>query len=374
MLLIDPNTSDTEQMQALFSGWGWVCVVQHTEEGLSEVLKSERFDVTITEIFSEESKTTAVVSMLVERGQGAPVLVCSAQAQSHQLAPLVALGVVDYVFKPYPSEELHKKITLAAQSTGVHVDAENNDNKKIIDLLILDDMPNVARKLRQYLPPETSVSESTDGPSALALARQETFRTVLMDLEIPKVITRVLLHQLRILQPQAKFVGLCLRNEQASKRVESHGFDGVLYKPFDAADVVDFLHNYFDTQDTLKIQENILTAAPYAGREERLEMHYQRISVLTERSLEGIAAACFSDVILDLTALPPRPSLLPRMVIGLDEKTKKMGLTLRLVGDAELRKVLKSFTDTAAVPFSHTVAEAQQGSTHEQPSNPAAAS
>src|SRR5262249_11908082 len=140
---------------------------------------------------------------------------------------------------------------------------------------------------------------------------------------------------------------------------ELDGYDGCLLKPFQVNNIEDFLLRYFDNQEILFVEDNVLKAGPHAGGDDRVERYYRRLAGLVPPALEKVAAACFDDGILDITNAPLRPDHTPRLLLEVEKQAKNNGLGLRLVGTKEAQTLLKQFSDTAKITFHGSVAEAR---------------
>jgi hypothetical protein len=97
----------------------------------------------------------------------------------------------------------------------------------------------------------------------------------------------------------------------------------------------------------------------FSGKDDRVEKFYGKIIELSRGALEKVAAACFDDVIFDLTAMPLAAERTARAVLEVDKQAKKLGLSLRLAGTPELGKILNGFTDTAKIPYFLNVSAAR---------------
>ncbi len=167
---------------------------------------------------------------------------------------------------------------------------------------------------------------------------------------------------MRLVQPHAAFLALALRTtNNVQEEVRQSGFDGILWKPFNAENLEDFLLRYFDNQEVIGKDDNLLRVAPFKGRESRLAGDFVQVGTLVSRAIDDIAAACFGEVVLDLTGVPSVPEKVARLVIDVRERSAKVGVELRVVGGADLTRTLKELADTADVPIYATVAEAQTG-------------
>jgi CheY-like chemotaxis protein len=198
--------------------------------------------------------------------------------------------------------------------------------------------------------------------SALAACRERVFRVILLDTEIPDVSSPALMRQCRLLQPHAAVLALALRtNETIQAEAKELGFDGVLFKPFNPEGVEDFLMRYFDNQDIIAEDGNVVKVVPFKGREGRLPGYFIQLGSLVGKSTQKVAEACFGELILDVTGLPLILDKVARLVMDTRERAGKMGVELRLVGSPELAKTLKQVVDTADVPVFGSVAEAAAG-------------
>jgi len=292
------------------------------------------------------------------------------------------LGISDYILKPFKPEELRSKVLSVLQGepgvdSVVQADAPGSREavgdgapaasaaqpvNRFVDVLVVDDMENVMKKLRSMLPAHVSMSGFTSAQSALGACREKVFKVVLVDTEIPDVNSAVLAQQIRVLQPHAALVALALRTaNDVTKEVREQGFDDVLFKPFRPETVDDFLLAYFDNQDFLQVEDNVLRMAPFSGRADKVDRFYGRIHAVFPDALEKLAAACYDDVVLDVGTPPLEGDRLPKLVNELAEKSREFGMTLSVVGPAEVRKILSGYTETKDLRFFGSVQEARTG-------------
>jgi CheY-like chemotaxis protein len=221
-------------------------------------------------------------------------------------------------------------------------------------------MENVHKRLRGMLPGHLSMKSFTSAQSALAAARDGVYRVVIVDTEIPDVSSSVLAQQIKVLQPHASFVALALRttNDQ-TKELKEQGFTDVLYKPFTQDHVDDFLVNYFDNQESLTNEDNVLTVAPFTGKPERLERWFGRVGQLFPTVLNKVASACYDSVVVDVAAAPAQGDRLAKLLITVSSQAKDMGMEMTVVGTPEIQKLLAGFEETKGMPFYGSVKEAR---------------
>src|SRR5262249_42711669 len=154
-----------------------------------------------------------------------------------------------------------------------------------------------------------------------SMARERVYRVILVDTEIPDVNSVALMNQIKLLQPHAACIALSLRTvPDAEKQAELDGYDGCLLKPFQMNNIEDFLLRYFDNQEILFVEDNVLKAGPHSGGDDRVERYYRRLAGLVPPALEKVAAACFDDVILDITNAPLRPDHTPRLLLEVEKQ------------------------------------------------------
>ena len=221
-------------------------------------------------------------------------------------------------------------------------------------------MENVAKRLRTMVPEHVTLNNATSAAAALAVCRERVFRIIMVDNDIPDVDSSSLMRQLRVMQPQAAFVALSLRSvTKAQDDAREAGFVGVIFKPFDQTALEEFLLRYFDNQELIATTDNVISITPFKGRENRLPGYFLQVTNLVSKAVEEIAAACYAEVILDISQVPLLPEKTARMVLQLSERTRKVGLEIRLVGSPEVSSNLKQLVETSDLPVFPTVEQAK---------------
>jgi two-component system, cell cycle response regulator len=351
------------------------------EKGL-DALSECLYDLVILDVTMPVMDGPTMLAKMREKGLRTPVLMLTSESKRSIIAACLKLGIDDYIHKPFKPEELRSKVfkalgrpapamgaaaAPAAPPAAAPDQAPSADPtvaappltgtvKTAIDVLVVDDMENVHKKLRTLLPAAITSQSATSAPAALAVCRERHCKVILVDTDIPDVNSIALMNQLRALQGQAVILAMPLRGGgDPEKDAKDKGFDGCMPKPFLPDSVQDFLLKYFASNDMLTAEENVLKVGSYAGKDDRLDRFYGRVLELSRPALEHVAAACFDEAILDLTLMPLSPERTARAVMEVDKQAKKLGLSLRLAGTPELCKLLTAFTETAAIPFYPTV-------------------
>jgi two-component system cell cycle response regulator len=326
-----------------------------------------------------------MLAKMREAGNKTPVLMLTSESKRSIVAEIMKLKIEDYILKPFKNDELKAKILkilkardpniMDALSSAQTVQASagvrktemsiNNESatpgRQFADILVIDDMDNVAKKLRGMLPPHITQMSGLTGQAGLKLARDNTYRVILVDRELPDVPATTLVKQLRVLQPNAACLAMTLRSSNnITKECKDEGFDDVLFKPFGQDAIDDMLQAFFQTTEMLNRQENILTAAAFNGRPERVDRYYQRIGALVKDAVKDIAEACFENVILDACKMPADPSRMAQLITEFDTTAKGYGLAVTLVGPPAIKRVLENFADTKDVRVVETLKEARE--------------
>jgi two-component system, cell cycle response regulator len=221
-------------------------------------------------------------------------------------------------------------------------------------------MENVHKKLKTMVPPHVTVTGAVSASAALTLCRDKVFRVVLVDTDIPDVNSAALMNQLRSLQQHAAFLALPLRTtNDVQKEMQALGFDDVIFKPFDKDSIDDFLIRYFNDQELVVAEENLVKVGAFTGKEDRIDKYFLRVTRLLEENIEKLAAACFDEVIIDLSGAPTKSDKTPRLVLDIKREANKRGVEVKLVAGAEVSALLKKFDETAKMVISPSVPEAR---------------
>jgi DNA-binding response OmpR family regulator/anti-anti-sigma regulatory factor len=349
------------------------------QQGLSKV-GDESYDLIVLDVTMPVLDGPGMLQELRARGDKTPVLMLTSESKRSIVASLMKMGIEDYILKPFKPDELKAKIAKALKMAGpapgdealvkemasiVQAPSASDPKagaggKQFVDILCIDDMENVPKRLRTMIPEHVTLNTATSASAALAVCRERVFRIIMIDNDIPDVDSSSLMRQLRVMQPQAAFVSLSLRSvAKAQDEAREAGFVGVIFKPFDQAALEEFLLRYFDNQELIATNENVISITPFKGKENRLPGYFTQVTTLVSKAVEELAAACYAEVIVDISQVPLLPEKTGRMVMQLAERTKKVGLEIRLVGTAEVQTNLKQLVETADLPVYPTVAEAK---------------
>ncbi len=362
--------------------------VLEAEDGVQglQVLAENTVDLVLLDVTMPNMDGPTMLAKMREGGNKTPVIMLTSESKRTIVAGAMKQGINDYILKPFKPEELRAKVLSVLQgepgadsivSDGGHTPTAAETaatvapsaapagapaGGRFCDVLVVDDMENVHKKLRSMLPPHVSMNAFTSAAQALSACRERVFKVVLIDTEIPDVNSTVLAQQVRVLQPHAAVLALSLRTaNDAAGEVKDQGFDSVLFKPFRPENVDDFMLAYFDNQDFLQVEDNVLKVAPFTGKADRVDRFFRQLHSVYPDALEKVAAACYDEVVLDLGAPPGEADKLAKFVIQVAEKSKEFGMSLSLVGPEPAKKALAGFTETKELRFFPTIQEARAG-------------
>lgn len=355
--------------------------VEQAEDGEKGLARLEEItvDLILLDVTMPVMDGPTMLAKLRERGDKTPVIMLTSESKRTIVSGAVKLGIEDYILKPFKPEELRAKVLKALKLDGTNapiaanaalagpapggspVMAPSDGSRQFIDVLLVDDMENVHKKLRSLLPSNLSFNGSTNARDALQHCQNHVYRVVIIDMVIPDVNSVALMGQLRALQPRAVMVGLALRTaNDATNELKAQGFQDVLFKPFEPEVLEDFVGKFFDVKDLLSIDDNVMSCAAFEGKDDKVDRYYTRLRTLNKEAIEKLASACYEDVIFDTSVMPVRNDKLIRLLIELMKDAKKLGIQIRVVGKPETQKVLSSVQDTAALPFFSSLAKAKE--------------
>jgi len=360
--------------------------VLEAEDGVQglEQLEQTQVDLVLLDVTMPNMDGPTMLQKMRESGNKTPVIMLTSESKRTIVSNAMKLGISDYILKPFKPEELRTKVLSVlqgepgvdqiVQSAAPAAAPEPEQDTmsgatvaptaagRFVDILVVDDMENVQRKLRSMLPNHVSLAGFTSAQSALASCREKVYRVILVDTEIPDVNSQVLGQQIRVLQPHAALLALALRTaNDVTREVKDQGFDDVVFKPFRPDSIDDFLMQYFDNQEFLTVEDNVLKVAPFTGKADKVDRFYGRLNGVFEEALEKVAAACYDEVVLDMGTPPMEGDRLPKFVNSVASKSKEFGMTLSLVGPADLRKALGAYEETKDLKLFASLQDARSG-------------
>lgn len=343
------------------------------EQGLAR-LEEATYDLVLLDVTMPVLDGPGMLDKMRARGDKTPVLMLTSESKRSIVSNVMQMGISDYILKPFKPEELAAKVAKLLGTDGASAPdaggarpaaapaatvSRTVGGRAFVDILAIDDMENVHKKLRSLVPTHLTMAPVNSARAAVQASQEKVFRLILIDIDLPDVAAASLVSQLRSLQPHAGVIALGLRGSDAKERSVADGFDGVLHKPFDQAELDEVVQQYFDNQELVARDDNVLSISAFVGKDDRQERYFERVLGLVTKQLDDIAAACFDEVVVDVSKAPLRPDRLPKFIGAIASSAGGLGLELRLVAGPDMRKLLSSFADTHAVRAYSEVTEAR---------------
>ena len=291
-----------------------------------------------------------------QSGNGTPVIVLTGEVRTSVIGEVLMEGVEDYVLKPVTPAEIRRKVRVVLKLETEEIERPESD------ILLVDPVPVVAKKLKRHLPKDIEIRQAHDFSAAVEACRSYQFKVILVDMQMPEIGGEGLASQLRILQPGTSVFGLYLRDIVTGKAdVLQGGFDGYLFKPFEANRVKELLKSNLgrEVAEPISIEGNKIILNDYPRPKEQRQAYAMRLRQDSVDGLKVVAGACFETLILDMTIPPPREILLGYLVY-LHRACMNIGVTLFVVSDDEVKSLIKTTGDTAALEVYETLSEAEK--------------
>jgi len=334
--------------------------IREAEDGVQGLAELEKgpVDLILLDVTMPVMDGPTMLKELRGRGDRTPVILLTAESKTSIIGGMVQDGVDDYILKPFKPEQLCLKVDKILgprAATGKAAAQEDAPpaayaGKPLEDVLVVDDMENVAKRLRRLLPAHMKISSSVDGGGAVILCKERLFRAILVDNEMPDVDAQSLVNQLRALQPNAAMVLMIMKNADNKAIIARQlGCASYLDKPFDADGVEKLLSDYFESRDYITVDDNVLTVSAWAGRSRQFSEGYRKISDLIGEEIDKAAAACFESIVVDMSNVEDSPRIVNVLVKSL-ERAVDMGLELRVVIQNERIASVKAFKETERIP------------------------
>jgi DNA-binding response OmpR family regulator len=328
---------------------------ENGEIGLNKLFAGQ-FDLVVLDVTMPVLDGPGMLEQMRARSNKTPVLMLTSESSSSVIASVLKQGISDYILKPFQGDDLKKKVKKILKISDGDI---QQGARPTGDVLIIDDIENVSKRLRTLLPEKLGMDFSPSSKAALAQCREKQYKVILVDVDLPETDTASFLKQLRLLQPTTAIFTMPVRSEKnAEADAKAAGFDGVVFKPFDAEGIDTIGARFAESQEVLSHKDNIVTMSKFIGKEDKIEHYFNQMMPLFDKAIKEAAAACFDLIVLDMSAVPVRAARLPKLVMEFSERASRVGLNLKIVGTHEVKQALNAFTDTGSIPFFDSVSNA----------------
>jgi two-component system, cell cycle response regulator len=227
--------------------------IEQAEDGQQGLTKLAGVDLILLDVTMPVMDGPTMLEKLRGAGNKTPVIMLTSETKRSIMTGALKLGVEDYILKPFKAEELVAKVLKALKlplpwpaPVAVVAVAPVAAVATSADVLVIDDMEGVHKKLRSILPTTVTMKGCVDPREAVELCERGVFRAIVIDLVIPEVNSVALMNQIRVLQPHAVITALALRSaNDIATEAKAQGFHDVMLKPFDAALVEEWRGRHF---------------------------------------------------------------------------------------------------------------------------------
>lgn len=332
---------------------------EHGEEGLAK-LREGTYDLVLLDVTMPVMDGPTMLRRMREGGNRTPVIMLTAESGSAVIGEAMKLGLQDYMLKPMKPEELRAKVCKVLKidpPAVVSVAAENADDR--LNVLCIDDMENVSAKLKSLVPEaDVHLDWCMTAQQAIDLCRKKKYHAILVDNTLPDTEPGVVVRQLKVLQDTAHFALIALKTDTVGQEAARAGCASYLAKPFKAEGVAELLEKIGKKVSLVKIEGDLLTLAPCLA-ESGLDRYFMRIRAAVKEALSTAAQGCYDAVYVDVNALPSDADRAVRLIVELRKNAGELGMETRLIGSANMHKLMMGFTDTADVRFFQSLGEAR---------------
>jgi two-component system cell cycle response regulator len=352
---------------------------ENGEQGL-EKLEGQSIDLVLLDVTMPILDGPGMLARMRSAGNRTPVIMLTSEAKRSIVEDTLRLGISDYVLKPFGSDELRTKIlavlgeaaaagpappvvsmpapAAAVESMGATEPGPIVAPSQVIaatpaltDVLIVDDVENVAKKLRSLVPAVYSIEHCLTAEAALRLARDRSFKAILVDSDLPAPAGAPdlrggsLVSQLQAAQPGAIIVALCLRTtNDSSHEMRALGYTEVLFKPFHQGAVHELVDAHLvEREEVLTRADDLLTLGALVGKADLQEGYFARLAALAPSALEQVAAACHEHVIVDLRKAPVLAPRFGEAVLAIASQARHTGLGTKLIIAEDGKRALSTF-------------------------------
>jgi DNA-binding response OmpR family regulator len=334
-------------------------------DGLAK-LQNGAYDLVVLDVTMPNLDGPGMLAKMRENGSKTPVLMLTSESKTAIVATLMRLGIADFVLKPFKGDELKVKVLkalkLPADYAPAGVVAPAAAASPGERALVIDDMENVHKKVRSIVPAAVTLDASLNAAQALGLCRANQYALILIDGDLPDTNLASLSKQLRLLQPKAMLVAMALRTaNNVAGEMRAQGLDDVLLKPFTSAAVEALIGRCFQGgQELVFAEETFVRLAGFCGRDDKLEVYFQKLSAQMKQAIGKLAEGCFDSAVLDATQLPlNQPIRAAQFMAEVCKASADCGVRLRVAGSAELAVVIGGFQDAKALRLFQSVEEAR---------------
>lgn len=293
---------------------------------------------------------------LIERlhgiGSRTPAIVVAGDAKRTQLAQAIKLGPAEILMIPVEARTLQAAVAKAtaartaaapspapaahapeAAAVGQPAAAVRAAPRVHRDILMVIVEQLDVDELRPLLSSEYSIDSCMTPTAALQACAEAEYRVVLIGATFSNLHRVDMLAELRAVQPRASFLALYQRSK-ADRHEEARnlGFASHLLRPYEQASINELRFKWLGWKALLQRTATEFRPEAFPYDSPYLNEYYDALMVLIEQGLDELAAACESEIILEISQLPMHSIRTPEFVVHAQATAKVRGIEMTVTG------------------------------------------
>lgn len=236
ILVVDDDAAIRDLFKRILSSKDYTVITADDGEMAVESAKKDNFDVVFLDMRMPKMDGLETFRALKDLYPDINIVIMTGFAEYEKIDLAISEGAIESLRKPFDVKTIKASIAKATQA----------DEKKLINVLVVDDDP-VIRKLFEQLkdPQKYSITTTEDAEQALELLEQTFFDVAFLDIVLPGKSGISLCEDINVLYPLTKVI-LCSGYEEKFKIMEKKVVKrpvSTLKKPFDIHKIREILEN-----------------------------------------------------------------------------------------------------------------------------------
>lgn len=222
ILVVDDDVDTCRNLSDILSDLGYAVDTAHCGEDALELVRRKRYDLALLDLKMPGMDGLTLYREIKKERADTLAIVVTAYATSETVAAALAAGALQVLSKPV---DFPKLLSLAGEALAQPL------------VLVVDDDPDLCTNLWDLLREQGyRVCLAHDEKEAAERLRDAAYKTVLIDMKLPRGDGRSVFRLVRSVNPEARTIvitGHRSELDQLVQQVLKEGADAVCYKPFD---------------------------------------------------------------------------------------------------------------------------------------------
>jgi two-component system cell cycle response regulator len=295
-----------------------------------------------------------------------PVIMLTAEAGKENVIKIARIGVRDYIIKPFTEQLVVERVgrIIDLQAKGA-VGAKTKTLADPILLLVVDDKPAIIEQVKEIFSayPWRIIGTSQCG-EAIDISSRELPDAIIVSLSLPDKAAHNFFQMMRA-NTKTKSVpvfGMSVKTAlEEQSQAQSIGFTGIITKPLDPSEIIfrlcksmnlDTSARYFTqegTTMTMKLPSSIS------------DLVASEIFSFIQPKTRDMVDAGLVKMLLDASACSKIDMVIIKIILGVVQACRELGIKLRIVGNPEISKQSRQFEETQELQFFESREAALEG-------------